>query len=626
MRLQGKTAPEVVTPARLEPAVIHLDAGSSYEGITVTTQRVERRLSAVLAADVVGYSRLMGVDEEGTLARLKAIRRTLVDPTIAAHRGRIVKTTGDGVLVEFASAVDAARCSVEVQRGMAAQNADVPKDIRIEFRIGIHIGDIIIDDNDIFGDGVNIAARLEGVAEPGGVCISDDAQRQIRGKVDVSFDDIGPKNLKNIVEPMRAWCLRLGGDGAKALIKSRPESASPLALPDKPSIAVLAFQNMSGDPDQEYFADGIVEDIITALARMPWFFVVARNSSFTYKSRAVDLKQVGRDLGVRYILEGSVRSAGNRVRVTGQLIDAITGTHLWAERFDGSLRDVFDLQDQITSSIIAALTPKLEQAEIERAKRKPTENLTAYDCYMRGLTCFHRGSRQSLIDALQLFDRAIELDSGFASAYGMASWCCIIRNNNGWLPKPEIERMTSLARKAGRLGKDDPIALGVSGVVLAQIEGDLTAGSALLDRALMLGPSLAAVWHLSGWVRLYRGQAKNAIEHMKRALRLNPLDPLRYAEQNGLAAAYFLDGQYDKAATWADRSLHEQPNYSAAIRMAAASCALAGQTAKAKSYMARMLEIDPSLRASKLTGIVPFRGNADAARYVDGLRQAGLSE
>jgi TolB-like protein/class 3 adenylate cyclase len=592
----------------------------------VTMERVERRLAAVLAADVAGYSRLMGVDEEGTLARLKEIRKTIVDPMIAAHRGRIVKTTGDGVLVDFVSAVDAARCSVEIQRGMAAQNADVPPDIRIEFRIGIHIGDIIIDDNDIFGDGVNIAARLEGVAEPGGVCISDDAQRQIRGKVDMTFDDIGPKNLKNIVEPVRAWRLRPSGGGTNALIKSPSESASPLALPDKPSIAVLAFQNMSGDPDQEYFADGIVEDIITALARMPWFFVVARNSSFTYKSRAVDLKQVGRDLGVRYILEGSVRSAGNRVRVTGQLIDAVTGTHLWAERFDGNLKDVFDLQDQMTSGIVAALTPKLEQAEIERAKRKPTESLTAYDCYMRGLTCFHRGSRQSLIDALQMFDRAIELDPGFASAYGMASWCCIIRNNNGWLPDTEVERLTSLARKAGRLGKDDPIALGVSGVVLAQIEGDLTAGSALLDRALMLGPSLAAVWHLSGWVRLYLGQAKNAIEHMKRALRLNPLDPLRYAEQSGLAAAYFLDGQYDKAATWADRALHEQPNYTAAIRMAAASYALAGQTAKAKSYMARMLEIDPSLRASKLTGIVPFRGKADAARYVDGLRQAGLSE
>jgi adenylate cyclase len=383
---------------------------------------------------------------------------------------------------------------------------------------------------------------------------------------------------------------------------------------------------MSGDPEQEYFADGIVEDIITALARMPWLFVIARNSSFIYKGRAVDVKNVGRDLGVRYVLEGSVRRAGKRVRVTGQLIDAVTGAHLWAERFDADLEDVFDLQDQMTSRVVGALTPKLEQAEIEYAKRKPTASLNAYDFYMRGLASFHRGSRQSLTDALQFFDRAIELDPGFASAYAMAAWCCVIRNNNGWLPDTEVERMTSRARQAGRLGQDDPIALSVSGCVLAQVEGDLNAGAALLDRALILGPNLAAVWHLSGWVRLYLGQAKIAIEHMERALRLNPLDPLHYAAQNGLAAAYFLAGQYDTAACSADRALQEQPNYSAALRMAAASYALAGQIAKARSYMTRMLKIDPTLRVSKLKGIVPFRGNADAARYVDGLRRAGLAE
>jgi TolB-like protein/class 3 adenylate cyclase/tetratricopeptide (TPR) repeat protein len=588
---------------------------------------VERRLAAVLAADVAGYSRLMGRDEEGTLAQLKSFRKALVDPAIAEHRGRIVKTTGDGMLVEFASAVDAARCAVEVQREMAQQNADVPQDVRIEFRVGIHIGDIIIDENDIFGDGVNIAARLEGIAEPGGVCISDDAQRQLRGKVDIGFDDIGLQTLKNIAEPMRAWRMQIGNVSASAL--SKGVSAGPnqsLALPDKPSIAVLPFENMSGDPEQEYFADGIVEDIITALARMPWLFVIARNSSFTYKGRAVDLKSVGRDLGVRYVLEGSVRSVGKRVRVTGQLIDAVTGAHLWAERFDSDLEDVFDLQDYITSSVVGALTPKLERAEIEYAKRKPTQSLNAYDCYMRGLASFHRGSRQSLTDALQFFDRAIELDPGFASAYGMAAWCCVIRNNNGWLPDTEVERMTSRARQAARLGKDDPVALGVGGLVLAQVEGDLTGGAALLDRALILGPNLAAVWHLSGWVRLYLGQAKMAIEHMERALRLNPLDPLHYAAQNGLAAAYFLAGQYDAAASSADRALHERPNYSGAIRMAAASYALAGQIAKAQSYMARMLKIDPTLRASKLKGIVPFRGNSDAARYVDGLRRAGLAE
>ena len=285
------------------------------------------------------------------------------------------------MLVEFASAVDAVRCAVEVQRGMAAQNAAVPADDRIEFRIGIHVGDIIIDDNDIFGDGVNIAARLEGIAEPGGICISDDAHRQIRGKVDIAFDDMGPQTLKNIAEPMRAWRVRLGG---RARCNCAPRSTCrarlrPLALPDKPSIAVLPFQNMSGDPEQEYFADGMVEDIITALSRFKSLFVIARNSSFTYKGKAVDIKQVGRELGVRYVLEGSVRKAGNRVRITGQLIEAATGAHIWADRFDGALEDVFDLQDQVTTSVVGLIAPRLEQAEIERARHKPTEKLDSYD-------------------------------------------------------------------------------------------------------------------------------------------------------------------------------------------------------------------------------------------------------
>jgi TolB-like protein/class 3 adenylate cyclase len=328
----------------------------------LTGERVERRL----AADVAGYSQLMGRDEEGTLANLKSSRKSLVDPCIAAHRGRIVKTTGDGLLVEFASAVDAARCAIEIQRGMAAQNAGVPQDTRIELRIGIHVGDIIIDDNDIFGDGVNIAARLEGIADPGGVCISDDAQRQVRGKVEVAFDDIGPQRLKNIAEPMRAWRVRLDSSApSTAPAKAAADPARPLTLPEKPSIAVLPFQNMSGDPEQEHFADGMVEDIITGLSRSKALLVIARNSIFTYKGKAVDIKRVGRELGVRYVLEGSVRKAGNRARITGQLIDAATGAHLWAERFDGLLDDVFDLQDRVTSSVVGAILPHLERAEIE---------------------------------------------------------------------------------------------------------------------------------------------------------------------------------------------------------------------------------------------------------------------
>jgi adenylate cyclase len=376
---------------------------------------------AVLAADVAGYSRLMGADEEGTLAQLKAYRKTLVDPKIAEHRGRIVKTTGDGMLVEFASAVDAARCAVEVQRRMNEQNTDLPQAKRLEFRIGIHVGDIIIDDNDIFGDGVNIAARLEGIAEAGGICISDDAHRQIRGKVDVAYDDMGPQALKNIVEPMRAWRIRADGKPATAVPPSSARPAEVLALPDKPSIAVLPFQNMSGDPEQEYFADGMVEDIITALSRFKSLFVIARNSSFTYKGKAVDIKQVGRELGVRYVLEGSVRKAGGRVRITGQLIDAATGGHLWADHFDGRPEDIFDLQDQVAVSVIGQIAPTVEQAEIERSKNKPTENLVAYDYFLRGMASFYGSTREANDDALQQYHKATELDPDFAAAYGWAS-------------------------------------------------------------------------------------------------------------------------------------------------------------------------------------------------------------
>ena len=337
-----------------------------WEEMAVVEQRVERKLSAILAADVAGYSRLVGVDEEGTLAQLKALRRDLVDPKIDEHRGRIVKTTGDGLLVQFASVVDALRCAVEIQRGMIERNAETPEEKRIEFRMGINVGDIIIDGDDIYGDGVNVAARLEGLSEPGGICVSLGVRDQVRDKLDLTFEDAGEQQLKNIARPVRVYRVRLSGTATKATPK--------LALPDKPSIAVLPFENMSGDPEQEYFADGMVEEIITALSRFRQLFVIARNSSFTYKGRAVDVKQVGRELGVRYVLEGSVRKAGSRVRITGQLIDTSTGAHLWADRFDGGLEDIFDLQDQVTARVVGAIAPKLEEAEIERAKRKPTES------------------------------------------------------------------------------------------------------------------------------------------------------------------------------------------------------------------------------------------------------------
>jgi adenylate cyclase len=371
----------------------------------LTGERAERRLAAILAADVAGYSRLMGVDEDGTLAALKASRKAVVDPTIAEHKGRIVKTTGDGMLVEFASSVDAVTCAIAIQQKMVERSAGAAEP-RIVFRIGINVGDIIIDGDDIFGDGVNVAARVENECEPGGVCVSGNAFEQIRGKTNFAFDDLGEKTLKNIERPVRLYAVR-GATSAAATTAAvsgmPPGNSRPLPLPDKPSIAVLPFQNMSGDPEQEYFADGMVEDIITALSRFKALFVIARNSSFTYKGRAVDVRQVGRELGVRYVLEGSVRKAANRVRITGQLVDTATGAHLWADRIDGGIGDIFDLQDQVTESVVGAIAPAVEKAEIERAKRKPTESLDAYALYLRGLAKFYQAaSRQANDEALRL--------------------------------------------------------------------------------------------------------------------------------------------------------------------------------------------------------------------------------
>jgi len=586
-------------------------------------ERIQRRLAAILSADVVGYSRLMGIDEAGTLSRLNALRRELIDPTIAAHSGRIVKLMGDGALVEFASAVNAVTCAIEIQRQLRERDAGGTTAAPIQFRIGINVGDIIIEGDDILGDGVNIAARIEGITEAGGISISEDAWRQVQGKVAANFVDAGEQTLKNITRPVRVYRLELGPKPTSAI---QPPPA--LALPDRPSIAILPFQNMSGDPEQEYFADGIVEDIITALSRLRWLLVIARNSSFTYKGRVVDVRQVGRDLGVRYVLEGSVRKAASRVRITGQLIDTTTGAHLWANRFDGGLEEIFDLQDQVTASVVSAIAPKVEQAEIERAKRKPTESLDAYDYYLRGIARFYRGTRNALSDALELFQTAIALDPEFPAAYGMAAWCYMQRKNNGWMIDRVEETASAerLAWHAVRFGKDDPIALYTGGWVLAQVEGQLEAGAAMIARALTLDPNLAAAWHSSGWVRIYLGEPETAIEHIEHAMRLSPLDPLFFGMLNGMAAAHFLAGRYDKASSWAEKALRDHPNYLPALRMSAASNALAGRLAHAQKAMARMRQFDPGLRVTGLKDVIPFRGPEDCARYVQGLRTAGLPD
>ncbi|MGY2991522.1 adenylate/guanylate cyclase domain-containing protein [Mesorhizobium sp. URHB0026] len=583
---------------------------------------MERRLAAILAADVVGYSRLMGADEVGTLAHLKRLRDEVIEPKITESHGRIVGSAGDSLLVEFASAFHAVQCAVEAQEGLGAHNASLPENKRMTFRMGVNLGDVIAQDDTIYGDGVNIAARLEKLAEPGGVCVASNVYEQVKGKLDYAYTDLGSHQVHNIVEAVRAY--RVSRAKPTSVLSTRDT----LALPEKPSIAVLPFDNMSGDPEQGYFADGMVEEIITALSRTRWLFVIARNSSFTYKGRAVDIKQVGRELGVRYVLEGSVRKAASRVRITGQLIDAATGAHLWADRFDGGLEEVFELQEQVTRSVVGAIAPKLEQAEIERAKRKPTEHLDAYDYYLRGVASLHQLTRESNANALQFFYKAIELDPEFASAYGMAAWCAVMRKANGWMTdrKQETAETERLALKAVDLGRDDAIALSRGGNALAFVVGDNNSGAAFIDRALALNPNLATAWLFSGWVRADLGDTETSLRHLATAIRMSPVDPLMFDMQNAVAVAHLFAGRFEEASSWAERSLREKPDYLGSLRYAAASYAYVGRTEDAQKVVSRMLALDPGQRISNLADVMPTSRPADMALLAAGLRKAGLPE
>jgi adenylate cyclase len=591
-------------------------------------KRVERRLAAVMAADVAGYSRLMGADEEGTLGKLKALRKTLVDPKIVEHRGRVVKTTGDGMLVEFASVVDAARCAVEVQRDMAVQNADVPQDSRIEFRIGVHVGDVIIDDDDIFGDGVNIAARLEGIAEPGCVCISDDAHRQIRGKVDFSYNDMGLQTLKNIVEPMRAWRMRLGGDAFSA----RPSNSSALpvqalALPDKPSIAVLAFQNMSGDPEQEYFADGISEDIITALSKSRWLFVIARNSSFTYKGHAFDIKQIGRELGVRYVLEGSVRKAGNRVRITGQLIEAATASHLWAERYDRAVEDIFAVQDEITHSIIGAIAPGIVAAEIQRSQGKEAAELGQWERLMRAHWHIRRFTPEDSNEAIRLLDELLRGHPDNALALADLAFSLHFATLFGWTDSSDAAkaRMSETARRAVASDEQDAAAhtsLGIHELFLGQHDNAIRR----LSRATDLDPNSTFARGYLGTAYAFGGECDPAIQQLQEAMRLSPRDFLMVVWFTVSAWAYLSAGKFQQAADCGRRAIDCNPAFPDAHGTFAAASAHLGQLADARVGLDEFVRLMPGLTLRDERLIRPFRRPADRERFIDGLRKAGLAE
>src|SRR5258708_5515893 len=578
-------------------------------------QRVERRLTAIFAGDVAGYSRLMGADEEGTLSRLNAHRREFLEPKIAQHGGRIVKRTGDGILIEFASAVDAARCAVEIQHGMIERNAPEPQDKRIEFRIGIHVGDIIIEDGDMFGDGVNIAARLEGIAQPGGICISDDAYRQVRGKLDANFQDAGEQELKNIARPVRVYHLRPGGGATET---------PALALPDKPSIAVLAFQNMSGDPEQEYFADGMVEDIITGLSRIKWLFVIARNSSFVYKGKAVDVRQVGRELGVRYVLEGGVRKAGNRLRITAQLLEAETGAHLWADRYDGALEDVFDLQDRITDSVVGIVEPSLRRTEIERSRRKRPESLDAYDLYLRAVPHMATVMPADARIAAGLLEDALRLDPHYAAAHALLAWCHEIFFARAGFDEVDKTAGIEHARAVIASGADDATALAIAGFAIAMLSKDHTTALSAVDRALSLNASYAMALYFGAYIHAVSGKPATATTHANRALRLSPFDPFAFMAYSALGAAAVQEAHYDEAASHFAKAVQASPRFSTLYFFQVASLALAGRKEEARSIAQRLLELEPGFRLRVVFEVGMVQAVAD--RFAEAARILRLPE
>ena len=571
-----------------------------------------------MAADVAGYSRLIEADEEGALGRLKALRAEIIDPKIAEHRGRIVKTTGDGLLVEFASVVDALRCAAELQAAVAETNSSLPLERRIDFRIGIHQGDIVVEDGDIFGDGVNVAARLEALAEPGGICVSARVQEDAAGRLDLSFTDLGEQNLKNIARPIRAY---------RVLSKGFPTATAraPLPLPDKPSIAVLPFQNIGGDPEQEVFADGMVEDITTALSKLRWFFVIARNSSLAYKGRAVDVKQVGRELGVRYVLEGSVRRGGTRLRITAQLVEAETGNHVWAERYDRDIGDIFAVQDEITERVVAAIEPELYAAENIRSQRKPPESLDAWECVIRALSAIGLGTRETNTEAERLCRRAIAISPRYGQAHSLLSWA-LLRSTMwaGDLPKlaPEIsaEAQTALA-----LDERDPWAHLAQGNLFNRLHRSAEAEREL-RRGLELNPNFALAHALLGASLAARGSHQAGIDSARHASRLSPNDrSVAMFASMALMAAHVGAGSYAECVSWARLMTETHPEHLAGHIYLTAALAMQGEMTEATDALAPLLRLRPELSLAWMRQNLPPTGKL-AERIYEALRRVGVPE
>ena len=581
---------------------------------------MERRLAAILAADVVGYSRLIGADETGTLTALRALRKELVEPTLKRHRGRIVKLMGDGLLAEFASVVDAVSAAVEIQEAVPDRSANMPQDQRIALRIGVNIGDVAVEDGDLFGDGVNVAARLQEIAEPNGVAISEGAHRELRGKLNLPFSDAGERILKNITEPVRSWFWPPTST-ITAVSKTTPSPA----LPDKPSVAVLPFANMSGDPDQEYFADGISEDIITSLSKLSQLLVIARNSSFTYKGKAVNVSDVAEELGVRYVIEGSVRKVGNRVRITAQLIDGGTDAHLWAERFDRDLTDIFTVQDEVTQEIVSAMAVKLTGDERIRLKSKGTDNLEAYDYVLRSREQHRLYSKEGNAQAQALLKRAIELDPNYATAHAHLSTSQAINYANQWneTAGQALENAYEIAQKAIALDEIDPwghLAMGFACLWKRQHDQAI----AEFERAISLEPNFAAAHNGLGNAYHYAGNSEKAIELIDFGIRLDPYYP--DVRLHWLALANFQLGRYEEAAELLKRRLILKPNTDISRVLLAATHGHLGQIDEAKLQWAEVLRINPDYSLEHRRQTLPYKDPTEFDRIDEGLRKAGLPE
>ncbi len=585
---------------------------------------VERRLAAIVAADVVGYSRLMSADDVGTLESLTVLREELIAPLVSSRRGRVVKLLGDGLLVEFGSVVDAVECAAAWQSGAAERQIEVPEEHRLTFRIGINVGDVIVEGNDLYGDGVNVATRLEALSAPGGVCISGDAYRQVRGKTKLAFDDLGERTLKNISEPVRVYCLR--APATEAATTGSREAAVSLELPLKPSIAVLPFANLSGDPEQEYFSDGITEDIITALSQVRWFFVIARNSSFSYKGRAVDVKEAARDLGVRYVLEGSVRKVGERARVTAQLVDGNTGRQLWARRFDRALSDIFAVQDEITEMIVGAIEPELGKVERERAKSKKPESLDAWDLYLRGMSHLYQYTKEELAAARDLFEQAIALDPSLGPACSGLAEAYYHEVVYGFADSIEENRANAVepARRAVALDDQDAGAHCTLGRI-HYLRREHEAAIFELRAALELNPSLALAHYGLGAALVFSGRAGESVPHLEAAIRLSPHDPNMGSFLVRLADVHYFMGSYDDAVLWAKRAL-QQPNFQwSRYAVLLAALGQLGRVSEAQGCLAELLRQRPDFSVSFVRDTHLFSDPDDVAHYLDGLEKAAVA-